>query len=129
MEKYGQCPDCKKKFTPHDWVALVQVRQHVSHKRTIHAMEQLLLRQKMGDKIMKTEEVDSGIDFFFSHETDALRFADFFKSRLPISCKSSKQFISHNEQNNTSVVKVTYSIIIPKICKDDLVRIPRKLSK
>lgn len=35
VEKYSQCPDCKKNFTPHDWNTLIQVRQHASHKRTL----------------------------------------------------------------------------------------------
>ena len=29
-----QCDDCKKEFTPHTWGAVVQVRQHVDHKKT-----------------------------------------------------------------------------------------------
>ena len=41
----------------------------------------------------------------------------------------SKQLISHNERNNTSNVKTTASITLPKICKDDLVWIPHKLAK
>ncbi len=35
VEKYTQCNDCRKKFTPHDWIALVQIRQQVAHKKTI----------------------------------------------------------------------------------------------
>jgi nonsense-mediated mRNA decay protein 3 len=55
VEKYVQCNDCRKKFTPHDWVALVQVRQQVSHKKTILNLEQVLLKQKLLDRIIKTE--------------------------------------------------------------------------
>lgn len=29
VETYLQCDDCRKEFTPHTWVAAVQVRQHV----------------------------------------------------------------------------------------------------
>lgn len=35
VEKYSQCTDCKKKFTPHDWIASVQLRQQANHKKTI----------------------------------------------------------------------------------------------
>lgn len=43
--------------------------------------------------------------------------------------KNSKQLISHNERDNTSNVKTTFSMTIPKICRDDLVKIPPKLCK
>lgn len=55
VEKYTQCNDCRKKFTPHDWIALVQIRQQVAHKKTIFNLEQVLLKQKLLDKIIKTE--------------------------------------------------------------------------
>lgn len=35
VERVTQCPDCKKNFTPHDWDTVVQVRQHVAHKKTL----------------------------------------------------------------------------------------------
>lgn len=66
---------------------------------------------------------------FFGSENDANRLVDFLKGRFPISMKTSSKLISHNERDNTSNVKITYSCLIPKICRDDLIRIPRKLSK
>jgi len=36
VETYLQCDDCRKEFTPHTWVASVQVRQHVDHKKTFY---------------------------------------------------------------------------------------------
>lgn len=83
----------------------------------------------MSEKFLKTETAENGIDIFFSAEHDAQRLVDYLKGRYPTVVKNSKQLISHNEQNNTSTVKVTFSIIIPKICKDDLIRIPIKLTK
>ena len=38
VERYTQCKDCKKQFTPHDWSSLIQVRQHTEHKRTLLAL-------------------------------------------------------------------------------------------
>lgn len=54
VEKYVQCDDCRKKFTPHDWLALVQVRQQVPHKKTIFKLEQELLKEKFSEKITKS---------------------------------------------------------------------------
>jgi nonsense-mediated mRNA decay protein 3 len=53
VEKYVQCNDCKKQFTPHDWTSLVQIRQHATHKRTLLALEQNLNRQKWIDKALR----------------------------------------------------------------------------
>jgi len=39
-----QCPSCKKTFTDHLWVASVQVRQKVDHKRTFLFLEQLIIK-------------------------------------------------------------------------------------
>ena len=105
------------------------MRQHAHHKKTFHNLEQTLLKEKIGEKILKTSDVENGVNFYFASEKDTVNFVDFFKSHLPTSIKSSKQLISHNEQNNVSNMKNTISITLPKICKDDLVRIPRKLSK
>jgi NMD protein affecting ribosome stability and mRNA decay len=55
MERSTQCPDCRKKFTTHDWVAVVQVRQAATHKRTIHHLEQRLLQQRLSEKVLKSE--------------------------------------------------------------------------
>ena len=38
-EKFTQCPDCKKKFTPHDWTVVVQIRQHSNNKKTLLSIE------------------------------------------------------------------------------------------
>ena len=78
---------------------------------------------------MKVKPCDNGVDFFFKSESESVKFLDYIKSNLPIQLKASKQLISHNEQNSTSNVKTSFSIIIPKVCRDDLVKIPQKLCK
>ena len=85
-----QCQDCKKQFTPHDWVSLVQVRQHVPHKRTLLALEQNLMRQKWMDKALRVEPVDGGIDFFFKHEQDSVRCVGYIKKYVPVVEKISR---------------------------------------
>ena len=129
IEVYTQCSDCKKKFTPHDWNTVVQVRQHVNHKKTILNLEQLILKQGFSEKMLKVEDCDNGINFFFKNFNLGQKFCDFIKSSYPCTVKSSKQPVSHNEKDNTSNVKTTISITIAKICRDDLVKVPKKLSK
>ena len=96
VEKYAQCTDCRKKFTPHDWNGLVQIRQHAGHKKTILSLEQDLLKKKVTDKILKSEEAENGINAYFSCERDAQRLVDFLKGNYPTSIKVSRQLISHN---------------------------------
>lgn len=66
---------------------------------------------------------------YFSTDHDAIRLVDFLKGRFPVQLVKSSKLISHNVRDNTSNIKITYCCTIPRICKDDLVRIPRKLSK
>lgn len=48
---------------------------------------------------------------------------------MPISRKDSKQLISHDQSSNVFTYKYTYSIEIPKVCKNDLILLPKKLAK
>ncbi len=79
--------------------------------------------------MLKLEDAENGFDVFFKRFELSKQFVDFVKSSLPCTIKTSKQFVSANERDNTAHVKTTIAISIPKICKDDLVRIPMKLAK
>jgi len=47
---------------------------------------------------------------------------------FPIKVKTAKQLISTDEQSNVATYKFTFSVELPKICKDDLVLITPKLA-
>jgi nonsense-mediated mRNA decay protein 3 len=49
--------------------------------------------------------------------------------KLPLKRKDSKQLISHDQSSNVFTYKYTFSIEIPKICRNDLVILPKKLAK
>lgn len=49
-EHYQQCDDCKKEYTPHNWVASVQVRQRAGHKKTLLFLEQIILKLGVHEK-------------------------------------------------------------------------------
>lgn len=129
VELYMQCDDCKKEFTPHTWGAVVQVRQHVEHKKTFFLVEQLILKHGAYDKVLKVEVEDDGINFYYKTTTHAQRIIDFLSSILPVTVKNSKQLISHDQSSNVFVYKYAFAVTLPKLCKNDLVIIPRKLSK
>lgn len=128
-EHYQQCDDCKKEFTPHTWGASVQIRQKVTHKKTFYFLEQMLLKHNAADKVLKIEQVDDGLDFFYKNRSHAMRLIDYLETALPIRVKASKQLISHDCSSNTFFYKYVYAVDLPKICKDDLVIIPSKLAK
>lgn len=128
VESFTQCEDCKKEFTPHVWGALVQLRQRANHKKTFYFVEQLIIKHGVYDKLLKVEEVEDGLDFFYKTATHAARLMDFLGDLLPLSVKQSKQLISHDAHSNLYNYKYVYAVQIPSICREDLVLIPKRLA-
>jgi nonsense-mediated mRNA decay protein 3 len=54
---------------------------------------------------------------------------EFIKGKIVCTVKESKELISADERNNKTNYKFTFSVEIAPICKDDLVIIPKSLSK
>lgn len=69
------------------------------------------------------------MNFYFKSKSNAMKLIDFLKGFIPHRFKESKELISHDTKNNHYNFKHTYYLEIPKICKDDLVLIPKKLIK
>merc|ERR550534_1070618 len=61
-----QCDDCKRNYTPHTWVAVVQVRQKVEHRRSLFYLEQLILKHSALEKLLQVKQSPEGLDFFFA---------------------------------------------------------------
>lgn len=78
---------------------------------------------------MKIETVEGGMDLHFRSEQDAGGCLAYIKSHLPVNYKVSSQLISQNEKDNTCNVKTTHALIIPSICKDDLLLMHPKFCK
>lgn len=70
-----------------------------------------------------------GIDFQFKNKSHGNRLVDFIQGCVPSRFKEAKQLISQDLKSNTSNYKYTTSMEIAPICKDDLVLLPRQLSK
>jgi nonsense-mediated mRNA decay protein 3 len=81
------------------------------------------------DKVLKVTVEDDGINFYYKNTTHAQRLIDFLGSLYPITVKNSKQLISHDQSSNVFVYKYAFAVTLPKICKNDLVIIPKKLAK
>ncbi|KAI5296371.1 ribosome-binding protein [Ascosphaera acerosa] len=124
-----QCPDCAKSYTANTWRASVQVRQKVPHKRTFLYLEQLILKHNAHKDTINIKEASNGLDFFFSQRNEAEKMVDFLSSVVPTRVKKSQQLISMDVHTSTKSYKITFSVELIPICKDDLVVLPIKLAR
>eukprot|EP00122_Pirum_gemmata_P019294 Pgem_evm1s18073 len=58
-----------------------------------------------------------------------MKMVDFLQSVAPIRFKQSERLMSSDIQNNTAIVKYSFSVEILPICKDDFVCLPAKLAR
>lgn len=125
----NMCMDCNRhNANPNSWVACVQLRQHVFHKRTFLFLEQLILKHGADVNCINIKNIHEGVDFFFASRAHALKFVDFLHTCVPIRFRTDKQLISHDTHSNTYNYKYTFSVEIIPVCKDDLVCLPPKVS-
>ncbi|CAK7246179.1 MAG: ribosome-binding protein [Sporothrix thermara] len=124
-----QCPDCAKSYTHNVWRATVQVRQKVTHKRTFLFLEQLMLKHGAHSEALNISEAKEGLDLYFAHRNQAVKFVDFMKSVVPVHMTYSPELISEDIHSGTRSMKFAYSIEIVPICKDDLVALPLNMAK
>ncbi|KAL0921985.1 hypothetical protein M5K25_005941 [Dendrobium thyrsiflorum] len=123
------CESCSRfQANPDQWVAAVQLRQHVSHRRTFFHLEQLILRHGAAARTLRIKETDRGVDFFFGNRSHAIKFIDFISSSVPVQSRSDKQLVSHDPKSNTYNYKHTFSVEICPICREDLICLPPKVS-
>ena len=124
-----QCDDCKKTYTPHKWKAQVQVRQKVEHKRTFLFLEQLIIKHNMQEKCNFIQNADGGINFQYLNKAEASKMVNFIQNNISCRTKHSNQLVSHDEQNATANEKMTFSVELAPICRDDMVLLPKSLAK
>lgn len=124
-----QCPDCARREAKNTWNSVVQVRQKVEHKRTFLYLEQLILKHHAHKDCVNIKPVREGIDFFFDSRSHAIKFADFLQAVVPVRTKASEQLITQDIHSGDSTYKFTFSVEIVPVCKDDLVFLPKSVSR
>lgn len=123
------CESCSRvQANPDQWVAVVQLRQHVPHRRTFFYLEQLILKHDAAAQAIKIKQMDRGIDFFFSNRSHGVRFVEFVGKVAPVSSRHDKQLVSHDSKSNNYNFKYTFSVEIPPICREDLICLPPKVA-
>lgn len=127
--EYQQCDMCKRDAADVDeWQAVVQVRQKVQHKRTFLYLEQLIIKHNAQEDTVGIKVHPDGLDFYFMHRSQAIRFVAFLNHVVPIRYKQSDHLISHDANSNVYRYKYTFSVEIMPLCKDDVLCLPPKLS-
>lgn len=123
------CELCSKlQVNPDQWVAAVQLRQHVSHRRTFFYLQQLILKHDAANRAIKIQQLNQGIDFFFGHRSHALKFVDFVSRVVLVRTRNDKQLVSHDHKSNTVSYKYTFSVEISPVCREDLICLPPKVA-
>ena len=128
--KWQQCSACNKSFTNREWQAVVQVRQKgVSHKRTFLHLEQMILRSGAHAECSAIEAQRDGVDFFFLERPHAARFVAFVSSCVACRSARSEKLVSYNPKMKHANMKFSWSVELPRLSKDDLVKLPRTLAQ
>ncbi|KAF6171419.1 hypothetical protein GIB67_009560 [Kingdonia uniflora] len=123
------CEVCSRvAANPDQWVAAVQLRQHVGHRRTLFYLEQLIIKHDAAVKATKIKQMEHGIDFFFANRSHGLKFVEFVGEVVPVKSRSKKQLVSHDTKSQTYNYKHMFSVEICEICREDLICLPPKVA-
>ncbi|GAB4858875.1 hypothetical protein Ancab_010352 [Ancistrocladus abbreviatus] len=74
----------RSQANPDQWVAAVQLRQHVRHRRAFFYLEQLILKHDAAAQAIWIKQMDHGIDFFFSSRSHGVKFIEFVGKVAPL---------------------------------------------
>ncbi|XP_054792355.1 uncharacterized protein LOC129298723 [Prosopis cineraria] len=129
VQQEHMCESCSRiQANPDQWVAAVQLRQHVTHRRTFFYLEQLILRHGAAASAIRIKQMDQGIDFFFSNRSHGVKFVEFIGKVAPVRSRHDKQLVSHDPKSNNYNYKYTFSVEISPICREDLICLPPKVA-
>ncbi|KAK3157221.1 hypothetical protein QOZ80_2AG0117810 [Eleusine coracana subsp. coracana] len=124
------CDSCSRaQANPDQWVAVVQLRQHVPHRRTFLYLEQLLIKHGQASLAIRVAAAPGGLDFFFGSRSHAARLVDFLNTVAPISTQTAKQLVSHDTKSSVYNYKYTFSVEICPICREDLIALSPQASR
>mmetsp|Transcript_17089 Transcript_17089/g.33452 ORF Transcript_17089/g.33452 Transcript_17089/m.33452 type:complete len:548 (+) Transcript_17089:255-1898(+) len=123
------CPECVKETTDQQWTTVIQVRQQVSHKRTLLNLENKLLRGGAAKSALDVIPVNHGLDFYFANKTQANKFTDFVMSCVPARRKESKSLQGADLKSNKYNYRHSIHIEVVPLCKHDFIILPVRLQQ
>lgn len=123
-----QCPECCELATPREhWKAIVQLRQHVSNKRTMFWIEQQILSRDAHHGMTAIERKRDGLDFQFNDRPAAEKLIGFLRNLMPLTVHKSSKLVGEDFQSNVKDTRFTYSLTCPPISRQDLIVMPKHL--
>ncbi|OAG29660.1 nonsense-mediated mRNA decay protein 3 [Nematocida displodere] len=123
------CLDCARAASNQTWSSVVQLRQKSAYKSTLLIMEQAILKAGLHNETTDIKGVQDGIDFFFNAKTPALKLVRFIEETLPARVKYSEQLVTLDKKSSNSRYKLTFSVEVANLNKNDLIHLPEKLAK
>ena len=87
------------------------------------------MRHNAHEKAINISESVDGLDFHYKTDAHARRIIQFIKTHFVARDRSSKQLVSHEEQNSEYFTKYTNFVELAPVCRDDLVLLEPKLQK
>mmetsp|Transcript_27142 Transcript_27142/g.43598 ORF Transcript_27142/g.43598 Transcript_27142/m.43598 type:complete len:460 (+) Transcript_27142:430-1809(+) len=121
------CDQCTKETTDQNWTTVVQVRQHVAHKKTLLNLENKLVRGGGASQALDITPQSTGIDFKFATKTQGLKFSEYVLGMVPAKRKETKHLQGADLKSNTYNYRYVFAIQVVPICKHDFVVLPTKL--
>ena len=123
------CDDCHRSEAKFSATSTVQVRQHVSHKRTFLYLEQMIIRHQAHRKISGFAPSKTGLDFEFARPQEAAKFVDFVRTIVPVKTSVSKKLVGENRNSNLTNYRFKHAVTIAPICRHDLVLLPKSMAR
>ena len=121
----GFCDNCHKAEAKNTWQSVVQLRQHCEHKRSIFSLEQEILKANAHVNATDITEMPDGMDIFFQSTDHAKKFIDFLQTKVPLRYQQTKKLVSQDDHKNTYDFKVSFSVEVVPISRQDLVFLPK----
>ncbi len=123
------CDDCHRGEAKFSATSTVQVRQHVSHKRTFLFLEQMIIRHQAHRKISGFAPSKTGLDFEFARPQEAAKFVDFVRTIVPVKTSVSKKLVGENRSSNLTNYRFKHAVTIAPVCRHDLVLLPKGMAR
>ncbi|BFU18771.1 nonsense-mediated mRNA decay protein 3 putative [Entamoeba histolytica] len=121
----GFCDNCHKAEAKNTWQSVVQLRQHAEHKKSILTLEQEILKANAHQNATDIQEMPDGMDIFFQSVDHAKKFIDFLQTLVPLRYQQTKKLVSQDDHKNTYDFKVSFSVEVVPISRQDLVFLPK----
>lgn len=125
--KMKQCLECIREATDHSWETCVQIRQRVRVKRSLEAVESMLVQGGYYHLISNMVVAKDGLDLYFKEKQQAERVVEFLSVNFPTKSKLSKKLVSKDGKSNLGNYEYTILLEVAPLCKGDLVMFKKEV--